>query len=90
MAITLTPELEAMVTEDAGVSGFETVEAYLEDRLTAMHESELYLREHREEISAMIDEGLEEADRGELLTPEEAQRLRDAAKREFLARRNAA
>ncbi len=90
MAITLTPELEAMVTEDASSWGFETVEAYLEDRLTAMHESERYLREHREEISAMIDEGLEESYRGELLTPEKAERIRDAAKREFLVQRDAA
>jgi len=45
-----------------------------------MHESERYFYEA---ISAMIDDGLEESDRGDLLTPEEAQRLRDAVKADF-------
>ena len=90
MAITLTSELEAIVKEDAHSSGFETVQAYLEDRLTALHENELYLREHREEISVMIEEGLEESARGELFTPEEGQRMRDTVKRKLLAQRNAA
>ena len=43
MAITLTPELEAIVREDARLSGFEDAETYLAERLTAMHEQELFL-----------------------------------------------
>ena len=90
MAITLTPELEAIVREDARLSGFENAETYLAERLTAMHEQELFFSENRQEISAMIEEGWEQAERGELLSPEEAKRNLSKWKQEFLAKRSAA
>jgi hypothetical protein len=65
MAITLTPELEAIVVEDALALGYESAEAYLAAQLTAVHEAELHLRENRGEVEAMIEEGWQSGERGE-------------------------
>jgi hypothetical protein len=89
MAITLTPELEAMMVEDAQARGYESPEAYVAEHLTALHEAEAYLREHSDEISAMIDEGLNEAEDADL-TPEQAKAEIAEWKREYLAKRNVA
>jgi len=90
MAITLTPELEAMVVEDAQALGYESPDAYVTETLMNLHESKAYLREHREEISAMIDEGWDEAQRGELLSPEEVKQSLKQWKQEWLSKRSAA
>ncbi len=90
IAITLTREVEEMMAEDAQALGYESPTAYVIEHLTALHESEVYLRENREEISAMIDEGWEEAERGELLTPEEAKQTMNEWKRDWVAKRSAA
>ena len=90
MAITLTPELEAIVREDATLCGFDNVETYLAERLMAMHEQERFFTENRQEISTMIDEGWAQAEDGELLSPEEAKRNLSEWKQQFLAKRSAA
>jgi len=87
MAITLTAEQEAMVRQDAELCGFATVEEYLADWIIERHERELYLYEHRDEISAMIDEDRDEINRGEELTPDEAKAEIAAMKAEWLATR---
>ena len=90
MAIMLTPELEAIVREDATLCGFDNVETYLAERLMAMHEQERFFTENRQEISTMIDEGWAQAEDGELLSPEEAKRNLSEWKQQFLAKRSAA
>ena len=90
MAITLTPEQEEQVRQDATLCGFETVETYLADRLNHVHELELNFQEHHEELRTLVQEGLDEADRGELLTPEESKAQFELMKRDFLANRSAA
>jgi hypothetical protein len=89
MAITLTPEQEAMVRQDAEFRGFASVEEYLANWIVETHERELYLHEHRDEISAMLDEGLEEIDEGEDLTPEQAKAEIAVMKADWLASRKA-
>jgi predicted transcriptional regulator len=87
MAITLTPEREAMVRQDAEFRGFANVEEYLADWIVETPERELYLHEHHDEISAMIDEGCEEAERGEFLTPEQVKENLAVMKAAWLAAR---
>ncbi|HZL28673.1 MAG TPA: hypothetical protein VFC39_19265 [Acidobacteriaceae bacterium] len=90
MAITLTPELEAIVVEDAQALGYENAEAYLASQLTAVHEAELYLRENRDALEAMMEEGWESAERDGWLNPEDAKREIAEWKKGFLAKRSAA
>jgi hypothetical protein len=90
MAITLTPELEAIVVEDAQTLGYESAEAYLAAQLTAVHEAELYLRENRDAVEAMIEEGWESSQRDGWLSPEEAKREIAEWKKDFLAKRSVA
>lgn len=90
MAITLTPELEAIAAENAQLFGYESAEAYLAAQLTAIHEADLFIRENRDEIEALLDEGLESGDREGWLTAEEAKREIAEWKKEFLAKRSAA
>jgi hypothetical protein len=70
MAITLTPELEEIVRIKASVSGFESPEAYLRALLTQAQADDVAFAQSFEDISTAIDEGLEQARRGELLDSE--------------------
>jgi hypothetical protein len=89
MAITLTPEQETMVRQDAEFRGFASVEEYLTEWIIETHSREVCLYEHRAEISAMIDEGWDEAQRGEWLTPEQVKENMAAMKAEWQAARRA-
>jgi hypothetical protein len=88
MAITLTPELEAIATEDAQAFGYENAESYLSAQLTAVHEAELYLRENRDALEAMIEEGWESGERDGWLSPEEAKQQMAEWKKEFFEKRS--
>ena len=70
MAITLTPELEEIVRIKASVSGFESPEAYLQALLTQARDDDAAFFQSLEEISTAIDEGWEQARRGELIDSE--------------------
>ena len=70
MAITLTPELEEIVRTNASVSGFESPEAYLRAVLTETQDGKPLFYQSVEEIRAAIDEGWEQAQRGELTDSE--------------------
>ena len=64
--------------------------AFVQESLGEIIEREVYLHEHRDQISAMIDEGWEELERGETLSAEEAKRQIGEWKQEILAKRSAA
>jgi predicted transcriptional regulator len=90
MAITLTPEQEEQIREIAQNRGFASAEEYFNEFLAKSYETEMILFENRDEFSKMIDEGLEEAERGELLSAEEAKAEREAFKREYMASKRSA
>ncbi len=90
MAITLTPELEAIAKEGANLAGFDSPETYIAQRLAESYEQDRFLVEHSDELVAMLNEGLDEIDRGETVTAEEAKREIAEWKKEFLAKRSAA
>jgi predicted transcriptional regulator len=89
MAITLTPELEAIARQNASNSGFDSPEAYLEALLTEPEIAVSGFHQSLEEIRAAIDEGWEQAQRGELLTPEEVRESLARMKAEWFAARKA-
>ncbi len=90
MTLTLTGEQEELVRQVAEWRGFASAEAFVGEALGEIIEREVYLHEHRDEISAMIDEGWEELERGETLSAEEAKQQISEWKQEFLAIRPAA
>ncbi len=90
MAITLTSEQEAIVRQDASKAGFASAEEYLASRLESVHAEDRLWSENREQWTALINEGLDAAARGELLSPEEADAQRAEWKREFFEKRNVA
>jgi antitoxin ParD1/3/4 len=59
------PELEALIQQRLHSGAFETVEDVLFDALEIQREREAWLQENREAISAKIERGLAQLDRGE-------------------------
>lgn len=78
MEIRLRPELEAVILEDVQSGAYQTVDEYVEQAISMLHEREAWLAAHRTEIESKISEGYTAAQRGELLEPEEVRsRLRE-------------
>jgi predicted transcriptional regulator len=89
MTIQLKPEIERIVQQDvaAGVSG--SVEEYIEQAILVHHQEQLDLAARREEISALIEEGWQSAQRGELYSEEEVRAYLEERKKEWLSKRSA-
>ena len=90
MALTLPPELETIVVEDAHSSGYPNAQSYLVSQLTKLHEVEVYLRDHQDSLAAVIEEGWLSGEREGWLTAEEVKAQMKVAKTEFLSQRSAA
>ena len=74
------PEIEALIQQRLPSGGFESVEDVLFDALEIQREREAWLQENKAAISAKIDRGLAQLDRGEGITEDEL-RTRLAADR---------
>ncbi len=66
MAIQLRPELEELVRKDVQRGLYGSVDEFLEQAVTQLHEQEMWLLENRTEITARIEEGWAAAERGEI------------------------
>jgi Arc/MetJ-type ribon-helix-helix transcriptional regulator len=71
MAIQLRPEVEELIRQDVERGPYRSVEEFVEQAVTRLHEQEAYLLEHADEISAQIEEGWLAAERGEFTSAEE-------------------
>jgi putative addiction module CopG family antidote len=71
MEIHLRPELEAAIWQDVQRGAYQSIDEYVEQAVSMLHEQEAWLTAHREEIEKQIDEGYAAALRGELLDPDE-------------------
>jgi Arc/MetJ-type ribon-helix-helix transcriptional regulator len=65
------PEIEALIQQRLHSGGFETVDDVLFDALEMQREREAWLQENKEAISAKIDRGLAQLDRGEGIADDE-------------------
>ena len=72
MEIRLRPELEELIKQDVQRGPYETVDEFVEQAVSRHHEQEAWLAANRAEIQTKIAEGWASAQRGELLSPEEA------------------
>ena len=72
MEIRLRPELAELVKKDVERGPYATVEQFVDEAVSMMHERELWLAQNRAAISAKIEEGFAAAERGELMDADAA------------------
>jgi len=71
MEIRLRPELEELIKQDVQRGPYETVDEFVEQPVSLLHEQEAWLAANRGDIKAKIANGYASAERGELLGPDE-------------------
>jgi antitoxin ParD1/3/4 len=78
MKIELKPELEALIKQDVERGAYKSVDEFVEQAVSLLHEQEAWLAEQSGEIRAKIEEGYAAAQRGELADSAEVRsRLKD-------------
>jgi len=87
MAIVLNPEQEQRVNEALRSGGYSNAQEVLDRALEMLHAQEEWFTENREDIAAAIDEGLDQAARGELIGGDEV-RTRMAARKKLWLNEN--
>ncbi len=75
MTVHIKPELEAIVAQDVKTGAYASVDDYVARAIEMMHEQEEWLARDREEIAAQIEHGLEQAERGEFVSPDEVRAM---------------
>ena len=85
MAIQLNPKLEELVRKDVARGPYRTIDEFVEQAVTMLHEQEEYLAAHRDKIRLDIEEGWAEAERGELIGGEQVKRDMALMKAQWLA-----
>ena len=85
MKIELKPELEALIKQDVERGPYKSVDEFVEQAVSLLHEQEAWLAEQSSEIRAKIEEGYAAAKRGELIDSGEVRSRVDAKKRAWLS-----
>ncbi len=71
MQIRLRPDLANLVKQDAERGDYSSVDDFVEQAVSMLHEQEAWLAANRSEIAAKIEEGYAAAQRGELMNADE-------------------
>jgi antitoxin ParD1/3/4 len=87
MQFTLPPDLEALVQKRLASGAFATPEEVLRRALEAQDAEESWTQEERLALSAHIEEGFQQAERGELIDGDKARREIQAMKDQWLRER---
>lgn len=87
MTIHLRPELEELIRQDVQRGAYETIDDFVEQAVSLLHEQEAWMAEHKAEIAAKIEAGYAAAQRGELIDSDQARSLLDEKKRAWMANR---
>jgi Arc/MetJ-type ribon-helix-helix transcriptional regulator len=74
------PDLETLINKRLSSGGYESVEDVLRRALEAQDAEESWTNEERRTLSALIEEGYQRAERGELIDGEQARREIQAMK----------
>jgi antitoxin ParD1/3/4 len=72
MELTITPELESLIQRKLNSGKYETPQQVIESALSRLDEKDVDLGMSTAEFQALIDEGWNEAERGETISGEEA------------------
>jgi putative addiction module CopG family antidote len=81
MEIRLRPDLEALIRQGVERGPYQTVDEFVEQAISMLHEQEAWLAAHRSEIASQIQEGYAAAQRGELLTSQDVRSKLNELKR---------
>ena len=84
MKIELKPELEALIKQDVERGAYKSVDEFVEQAVSLLHEQEAWLAEQGSEIRAKIEEGYAAAQRGELVESGEVRSRLEEKKRAWL------
>jgi Arc/MetJ-type ribon-helix-helix transcriptional regulator len=71
MEIRPRPEIEELIKQDVQRGPYETMDEFVEQAVSMLHEQEVWLAANRAEIQTKIGRGYAAAQRGELLGPDE-------------------
>ena len=85
MKIELRPELEALIKQDVERGAYKSVDEFVEQAVSLLHEQEAWLAEQGSEIRAKIEEGYAAAQRGELIDSSDVRTRLEAKKRNWLS-----
>jgi len=85
MKIELKPELEALIKQDIERGAYKSVDEFVEQAVSLLHEQEAWLAEQGSDIRAKIEEGYVAAQRGELIDSGEIRSSLEKKKRAWLA-----
>jgi antitoxin ParD1/3/4 len=85
MKIELKPELEALIKQDVERGLYKSVDEFVEQAVSLLHEQEAWLAEQGSEIRAKIEEGYAAAQRGELVESGEVRSRLEEKKRAWLS-----
>jgi Arc/MetJ-type ribon-helix-helix transcriptional regulator len=87
MKIELRPEQEAIIRQNVERGPYKTVDEFVEQAITLLHEQEAWLAEQSSEIRAKIEDGYAAAQRGELIESGEVRRRVAEKKRAWLSQK---
>jgi predicted transcriptional regulator len=87
MQLTIPPDLQALIEKRIATGAYETPEDVLRRALEAQDEEETLTEEERQAISDHIDEGVRQAERGELFDEDEVRIHLAEFKEQWLKRR---
>ncbi len=90
MKVQLSPEIETLVMKDLERGLYRSVEDYLEQAVTMLHEQEEWFATNRERIRTAIEEGWVEAERGELIDGDQVKCDMTLMKAKWMAERKSA
>lgn len=71
MNVRIRPDLEKLIQEDVERGPYGSVDEYVEEAVSLLHQQEQWLAQNRAEIKAKIEEGYAQAKRGQLLEADE-------------------
>jgi antitoxin ParD1/3/4 len=87
MNVSLTPELERLIEQKVSSGLYGSASEVVREALRLLHYHEQAQARMVGELNRLIDEGIAEADRGELLSPAQARRRTSATLRKAARRR---
>jgi putative addiction module CopG family antidote len=90
MTVQLSPELEALVRKDVERGPYRSIDDFVEQAVTMLHEQEEYLAANRDKMRSAIEEGWAEAQQGELIDGEQIKRDMAMMKAKWLAEHKSA
>lgn len=85
MKIELRPELEALIKQDVERGPYKSVDEFVEQAVSQLHEQETWLAERGSEIRNKIEEGYAAAQRGESIDSREVRARLETKKRTWLS-----